>query len=154
MQEEEDTYDRVCDAWVISRNATPEQQARMGGPLRRPALQRAASCRAAACAARHVRSRPHPSGERHLSSPTAPASPAVHLSSPPRPLQVAGLRLMLSVLECWLFHYPLTEESLVERLGQWSMDGLDRAPLPGAGAPAGRGELLAEARQAYALGAQ
>jgi len=66
--------------------------------------------------------------------------------------QVAGLRLLLATLECWLFHYPLTEESLVELLGTWSVAGLDKAPLPGEGPPGSRQELLEEARQAYALG--
>jgi hypothetical protein len=56
------------------------------------------------------------------------------------------------VLECWLFHYPLTEEALVEQLGAWGVPGLDKAPLPGEGPPAGRQELLEEARQAYAIG--
>jgi hypothetical protein len=40
----------------------------------------------------------------------------------------------------------------VERLGHWSVAGLEKAPLPGEGAPGGRQEMLEEARQAYALG--
>ncbi|KIY96542.1 HIV-1 Vpr-binding protein [Monoraphidium neglectum] len=91
IKEEEDVYDKICDTWVQSRNATLEQQ-------------------------------------------------------------VAGLRLLLATLECWLFQYPLTEEALVERLGHWSVAGLEKAPLPGEGAPGGRQEMLEEARQAYALG--
>lgn len=66
--------------------------------------------------------------------------------------RAAGLRLLLAVLECTLFQYPLTEEPLVEALGGWALEGLDAAPLPGAGAPASRAALLDEARQTYALG--
>jgi len=37
--------------------------------------------------------------------------------------QVAGLRLVMACLECWLYQYPLTEESLVQKLGTWALAG-------------------------------
>ena len=67
--------------------------------------------------------------------------------------QVAGLRLLLALLEPWQFQYPLTEEPLVERLGGWAVTGLAGAPVLGDAPPAGLQALQEEARATYALGA-
>jgi hypothetical protein len=80
--------------------------------------------------------------------------------------QVAGLRLLHACLDCWLFQYPLTEESLVEKLGLWAMAGLStqqaqqqqcqqQAQQPAVlGDPDATGltAFLEEAKAAYALG--
>lgn len=68
--------------------------------------------------------------------------------------QVAGLRLLHACLDCWLFQYPLTEESLLEKLSTWALDNnaLDTAPLESGAPPASQDLLWAEAKQVYALG--
>jgi HIV-1 Vpr-binding protein len=66
--------------------------------------------------------------------------------------QVAGLRLLLACLDCWLFQYPLTEEALVEKLGHWAVGGLDKAAVLGDEPPATLQALQEEARQTYAMG--
>lgn len=65
---------------------------------------------------------------------------------------VAGLRLLLACLDCWLFQYPLTEEALVEKLGHWAVEKLDAAPVLGDEAPKTMQDMLEEARQTYAMG--
>jgi HIV-1 Vpr-binding protein len=67
--------------------------------------------------------------------------------------QVAGLRLLLACLDCWLFQYPLTEEALVEKLGHWAVGGLDKAAVLGDEPPSTLQALQEEARQTYAMGA-
>ncbi|KAF6254729.1 hypothetical protein COO60DRAFT_1642091 [Scenedesmus sp. NREL 46B-D3] len=66
--------------------------------------------------------------------------------------QVAGLRLLLACLDCWLFQYPLTEEALVEKLGHWAVGGLDKAAVLGDEPPGTLQALQEEARQTYAMG--
>lgn len=68
--------------------------------------------------------------------------------------QVAGLRFLLACLDCWLFQYPLTEESLMEKLGTWAVAGLDKAPVLGDDPPATLQAMLEEARATYATGEQ
>ena len=107
MQDDEDTYDAICDSWISARTASLEQQ-------------------------------------------------------------VAGLRLLHACLDCWLFQYPLTEESLVEKLGQWAMAGLtgqqqqqqgqqqgqqqQAAVMLWDAEPSGLTAFLEEAKATYALG--
>eukprot|EP00878_Enallax_costatus_P035651 GHUV01039838.1.p1 GENE.GHUV01039838.1~~GHUV01039838.1.p1 ORF type:complete len:184 (+),score=10.48 GHUV01039838.1:998-1549(+) len=67
---------------------------------------------------------------------------------------VAGLRLLLACLDCWLFQYPLTEESLIEKLGHWAVEKLDKSPVLGDEVPKTMQEMLEEARQSYAMGEQ
>jgi hypothetical protein len=66
--------------------------------------------------------------------------------------QVAGLRLLLACLDCWLFQYPLTEEALVEKLGHWAIGGLNKAAVLGDDPLSNLQPLLEEARQTYAMG--
>eukprot|EP00775_Hariotina_reticulata_P010779 gene10778-10935_t len=66
--------------------------------------------------------------------------------------QVAGLRLVLACLECWMYQYPLTEESLVQKLGTWALAGLEAAPIMEDDPPPTLQALLEEARQTYSLG--
>jgi len=85
--------------------------------------------------------------------------------------QVAGLRLLHACLDCWLFQYPLTEESLVEKLGLWAMAGItpqqqqqqqqaqqqqqQQQQMPavlGDPEPTGLTAFLEEAKATYALG--
>jgi hypothetical protein len=66
--------------------------------------------------------------------------------------QVAGLRLLLACLDCWLFQYPLTEEALVEKLGHWAIGGLNKAAVLGDNPLSNLQPLLEEARQTYAIG--
>lgn len=85
--------------------------------------------------------------------------------------QVAGLRFLHACLDCWLFQYPLTEESLVEKMGHWAMAGLSaqqppqlsQPSQPSAGQqqqpavlgdppPTGLTAFLEEAKSTYALG--
>lgn len=65
---------------------------------------------------------------------------------------VAGLRLLLACLDCWLFQYPLTEESLVEKLGHWAVGGLEKGAVLGDEPPATLELLLEEATRTYAMG--
>jgi hypothetical protein len=78
--------------------------------------------------------------------------------------QVAGLRLLHACLDCWLFRYPLTEDSLVEKLGYWALAGISAQQqqqqqqpqqpptIMGDPPPASLNAFLEEAKATYALG--
>ncbi|KAK9811850.1 hypothetical protein WJX72_011159 [[Myrmecia] bisecta] len=65
---------------------------------------------------------------------------------------VAALRFLLACLTCWQFQFPLTEDSLVEKLHEWVREEGARPPTRHDPAPADEQALLEEARHTYAIG--